>query len=134
MSPIPARFACLQRTAPQINAGDRAWAERLPEWLEVVPVTASSDPSFQGLDEREKEALVLAQLLPADLILMDDRKGSNAASRSGFAVIGTLGILVRASQREILDLPGAFDRLRNTNFRFRQEMLDALLDKQKGRQ
>ncbi|MBV9938409.1 MAG: DUF3368 domain-containing protein [Acidobacteriaceae bacterium] len=38
-----------------------------------------------------------------------------------------MGLLARAAQRGILDLADAFDKLKRTNFRYRQEVMDALL-------
>jgi predicted nucleic acid-binding protein len=38
------------------------------------------------------------------MILIDERKGANAALRKGFEVMGTLGILDRAAERGLLDL------------------------------
>ena len=58
---------------------------------------------------------------------MDDREGVVAARRQGFAVTGTLGVLSLAAERRMIDLADAFDRLKNTNFRYRQDFLDRLL-------
>ena len=46
----------------------------------------------------------------------------------GLEVTGTLGILQRAARRGLLNLEDAFDRLKRTNFRYRQEIMDKLLD------
>jgi len=54
--------------------------------------------------------------LHADVLLMDDQEGVAVARNKGFEVIGTLGILGRAAQRQLLDLADAFDRLKRTNF------------------
>ncbi len=59
---------------------------------------------------------------------MDDRKGVVVARSKGFAVIGTLGVLNLAARRGLIDLADSFARLKRTNFRYRQEILDALLD------
>jgi predicted nucleic acid-binding protein len=42
-------------------------------------------------------------------------------------VTGTLGVLDRAAQHRLIDLADAFNRLKATSFRYRSEMLDALL-------
>ena len=47
----------------------------------------------------------------------------------GFEVTGTLGVLDLAAERGLVDLVDAFDRLKLTNFRYRQGLLDALLKK-----
>jgi hypothetical protein len=89
----------------------------------------SDDPAFQSLDDGEKSALTLGLTLGAKLILMDDRKGAAVALQKGFEVTGTLGLLTRSAQRGILDLGDALARLKRTNFRYRQELLDDLLRK-----
>jgi predicted nucleic acid-binding protein len=58
---------------------------------------------------------------------MDDRQGVAAASAVGLRVIGTIGVLDRAALRGLIDLPAVVARLRETNFRYRPELLDALL-------
>jgi len=75
-----------------------------------------------------RAAITLALTLRADLILIDERKGTNAALKKGFEVTGTLGVLSRAASRGFVDLADSFARLKGTNFRHRQEIMDALLD------
>jgi hypothetical protein len=48
-------------------------------------------------------------------------------SNKGFDVVGTLGILRLAAQRGLIDLADSFARLIRTNFRYRQDILDAML-------
>lgn len=50
----------------------------------------------------------------------------------GFAVTGTLGILGLAARRGLVDLADSFARLKRTNFRYRQEIMDELLDQQES--
>jgi predicted nucleic acid-binding protein len=61
------------------------------------------------------------------LLLMDDEEGVAAARAKGLEVTGTLGVLSRAAQRHLLGLREAFDRLKRTNFRYRQEVMDEFL-------
>ena len=103
-----------------------------PDWLEVLPVTPIHDTALQILDPGERAALTLGLLLHADFILMDDRKGVTVALLKGFEVIGTLGVLVRASSLGMLDLASALKRLKETNFRYRQKLIDDLLNKHKS--
>jgi len=67
------------------------------------------------------------------MLLMDDRKGVNAAERKGLRVTGTLGILDLAAQRGVEEFAQAVERLRQTNFRVPQALLDELLEKHKER-
>ena len=57
------------------------------------------------------------------------------AKTHSFAVTGpgTLGVLARAAQRDLINLEAAFLRLKATNFRYRPEILDALLAQHKKR-
>jgi predicted nucleic acid-binding protein len=61
------------------------------------------------------------------LLLIDDRAGDMAARARGLETTGTIGVLLRAAQSGFVDLPTAFTRLAATNFRYRPELLDALL-------
>jgi hypothetical protein len=91
----------------------------------------TSDPEavgLRGLDAGEAAAIALALELKADLLLMDDREGAVAARRSGFVVTGTLGALALAAERGLLNLSEAFDRLKSTNFRCPQGIMDQLLN------
>ena len=87
---------------------------------------------MRNLDAGEGDAIVLAVELQADLLLMDDREGVLAARRKGFAVTGTLGVLGLAAQHGLLNLADAFDRIKRTNFRYRQDTMDALLAEASG--
>jgi len=107
----------------------RAWVNASPHWLEILPVTPSDDPALQRLDDGEKSALTLGMALGADLILIDDRKGAAVALQKGFQIAGTLGLLTRSSQRGLLDLADALERLKRTSFYYRQELFDDILKK-----
>jgi predicted nucleic acid-binding protein len=71
---------------------------------------------WHTLDPGEREAILLAQELQADLLLMDDRQGRQEAQRRALTVTGTLEVLERAAERGWLDLPSALTRLQATNF------------------
>jgi len=44
-----------------------------------------------------------------------------------------MGLLARAAKYGMLNLADAFDRLKQTNFRYRQEIMDALLHEADGK-
>lgn len=118
---------------PSAPEAMRTWTRSRPDWLEVSVVSASDDPSLDALDEGEKSAIALGLSLSADLLLIDDRKGAAIARGKGFEVTGTLGILDLAARRGMVDLANALARLRTTNFRRREELLDALLKQHERR-
>ena len=105
----------------------RNWMREPPAWVELHPHSEGSvDIELEGLDEGERAALTLAALLRADLLLLDDRKGARVGRKKGFRVIGTLRVLQLAASRGLLDLADSFERLKRTNFRYRQEIMDRL--------
>ena len=114
----------------------RHWVGNLPAWLEVrdAPLSQAEDASLKGIDAGERAAIQLAVSLHADLLLMDDRKGVNAAQKRGLRVTGTLGVLDLAAQRGLADFAQAVEQLRRTNFRVPQALLDVLLEKHKERE
>lgn len=54
------------------------------------------------LDRGEAEAIILAQELGADWLLIDERLGRKAATERGLSVIGLLGVLRLAKQEKIV--------------------------------
>lgn len=105
----------------------RNWAQALPFWAEVKPSPQVEDDAFRSLGAGERAAIALALAIQADLVLIDERKGTQFAIENGLAVAGTLGVLQKAARKGCLDLSEAFRRSKGTNFRYRQEILDSLL-------
>jgi uncharacterized protein len=72
-------------------------------WIDVV-----DDPSIHdiGLDVGETAAILLAERLRADALLIDERRGRAVAVRRGIAVIGTLGIVAGARRDGLLERAG----------------------------
>ncbi|MBI4904362.1 MAG: DUF3368 domain-containing protein [Acidobacteria bacterium] len=112
---------------PSAPCAVQSWMKEPPAWLKVMDVAESLDPALMVLDVGERSAIALGMVLKADLILIDERKGNAVALSKGFETTGTLGILDLAAKRGMIDLRDAVDRLKRTNFRYRQEIIDRLL-------
>lgn len=56
----------------------------------------------QELGAGESEAIVLAQELPADLLIVDERHAREKARRLGIRVTGVLGVLMEAKSHGLL--------------------------------
>jgi len=114
---------------PETPEPVRNWVRNSPEWVEVAPeVTAPIANSISlALDAGERAAIALALHLRADLLLIDERAGVSEARRLGLTVTGTLGILVRAAERGIVDLTSALNALQKTNFRASPDLLQQVL-------
>jgi len=108
----------------------RTWAQHLPAWVEIK--TPANIDSSLILDPGETEAICLARELNVAAILMDDRKGRNAAHRHGFLVTGTIGILEMSAKRGWLDLPRAIEMLQQTNVRLDTELIQAALSRERA--
>jgi predicted nucleic acid-binding protein len=55
------------------------------------------------LDAGESQAIVLAQEVSADWILIDERAGTKIAESLGLHPIGLVGVLIKAKQRELIE-------------------------------
>lgn len=129
---IPAEVAEELRDASAPSAV-QAWINEPPTWLNVVEATESDDPVLQTLDPGERSAIALGISLRADLILIDERKGTAVALSKRFETTGTLGILDLAAKQGMIDLRDPVERLKRTNFCYRQEIIDGLLAQARDR-
>lgn len=95
----------------------KEWLSKPPSWLRVQAVPSSQlELVTDDLDLGEREAIVLAHILQADLLLIDEISGRAEARRRNLRVTGTLGILRIAAENELIDVPQVLTRLRDTNF------------------
>jgi predicted nucleic acid-binding protein len=66
-------------------------------WLVVKPLEASVSQTLPfPLDRGETEAILLACQLNADVLLIDEKRGREAARHRGLVVAGVLGELIHA--------------------------------------
>ena len=115
---------------PEAPTAVSEWVARRPAWLEIERTTVPPDQSLRMLGEGEREAIILAQQHGPDvLLLMDEGKGRREAQRRNLRITGTLGVLSDAASRGWVDLPSAFERLRQTTFRASPSLLQSLLDR-----
>lgn len=90
----------------------REWIRKLPSWVEVQ---TPKHPVALGLQIGEEHAIALALELSVP-ILLDEKEARRIAESKGIVVIGTIGIIERASKRNLLDIKAAFSDLKRTNF------------------
>jgi predicted nucleic acid-binding protein len=111
----------------------RAWVSHMPEWLEIREVRSPLDATVAGLDPGEREAIQLAQEEHADLLLMDEKKGVRLARRQGLEVTGTLGVLMQAARRGLVDINAALNDLEATDFRCTPHLLEQVRQRAQGK-
>lgn len=97
-----------------------------PSWIVVKQPAGLIEVS--DVDPGEAEALQLAMEIGADALLIDDRRGRREAKRRGINVLGTVGILEIAADRQLLNLELAFELLKRTDFRISHILLDERLN------
>ncbi|MDY6785332.1 MAG: DUF3368 domain-containing protein [Cyanobacteriota bacterium] len=107
----------------------QTWIANPPNWLQIQAVTQASDEIVDLLDPGERAAILLAQQLNADLLLLDEMKARQTATDRGIVITGILGILDRAATMRLIDLPTAVRSLQNTSFWASEGLLKSLLDK-----
>ena len=74
------------------------------EWIKIAKIkNEKSLLFFLDLDKGEAEAIVLANEIDADLIILDETLGRFHAKHIGLKVTGTIGILLKAKETGIID-------------------------------
>ena len=98
----------------------------LPPWVSVEPDPA--EMAFRReLGAGESAVLALALITRADLVVLDDLQARLVAAELNLRTTGTLGILVAAQQRGLIqDSRAEARRLQAAGFRIHPELIDAL--------
>lgn len=81
------------------------------------------------LDRGESAAIAMAVELKADLLLMDEHRGRQAASRMGLTVLGVLGVLTEAKRRGFVEKVGSLlnDLQTKAGFRVSSALVERVL-------
>lgn len=111
----------------------REWLSSPPSWLRVQAVSSSQlELVTNDLDLGEREAIALAHLLRADLLLIDEISGRAEARRRSLRVTGTLGILRTAAEQKMIDVPEVLARLRETSFYVDEDLIRSIFGRWLG--
>ena len=100
------------------------WIQRIEqaktEWLTVVPCNPPSDAVMAAtatLDEGERQAIVLAAQESCDVLLIDDKKGREAAASLGIPITGVVGLLLTMKTRgRVEKIRPLLEELRNHGY------------------
>jgi predicted nucleic acid-binding protein len=128
------RVAVPQAVVSELLHGDapeivRNWASRLPPWISVDATPDVIFPGTEKLQAGERAAILLAESIEADIILLDEKAARRVAADRGLRVTGLLGVLGEAATRRLVEVAPAIDRLRKTSFRSSPALLKATLDR-----
>jgi hypothetical protein len=94
---IPPAVADELRALTHPSGSKRIQVALAEGWLVVEPLGTLISPKLPfPLDQGETAAILLACQLKADVLLMDEKRGREAARHCGLAVAGVLGELIHA--------------------------------------
>jgi len=122
------RAVATELSDPRAPAPVRNWWQEPPDWIGIAERGNEEPPEgLRRLHRGEREAILLAERLEADFVLLDEKAARRAARALGLPVMGLLGVLAAAANRDLVDVPRALDRLHRTNFRVSPALLGDLL-------
>lgn len=103
------------------------WLLTSPEWLEIKSLSGVIETELaELLDDGESEAIQLAAELGADLLIIDEKLGREIAVRRGLRIVGTIGVLALAGERDLIDVEKTIEKLEKTNFHVSSQLKEFL--------
>jgi len=99
-------------------------------WIKVVEVQPKLAVAVlvDELDSGESETIVLAREMQADWVLVDERLARRKLAMLGIPTIGTLGILLKAKEVELIEtIRPEMDKLRARGFRLTRRVYEDVL-------
>lgn len=101
-----------------------------PSWVDVRPVPSDAiSKIIDDLDLGERAAIVLAETIHADLLLIDEAADRAEAKRRRLRVTGTLGALRAGAEQCLVNVPDLLQRLKATSFYLDETLLSAVFDR-----
>jgi len=110
----------------------RDWATEPPPWVSILDSLVGSTAGMEKLQAGEKAAILLAESIHEDVIVLHEKSERHVAAERGLPMTGTLGILSAATARRLVRPAKAIDR-NAKNFRYSPALLKATLDGFRGR-
>jgi len=107
----------------------------LPSWFEVRTVDETRMPTFPvTLHRGERQAILLAEALRADVLLVDEQVGRTIALSRNIPLSGTLGVLERADRMGFVsNFPQVLQRLKASGFFIAETLEQQLLARHRSR-
>jgi predicted nucleic acid-binding protein len=107
----------------------------MPAWFEVRTVQETQSTTFPvTLHRGERQAILLAEALRADVLLIDEQIGRTIALTRNLPLSGTLGVLERADTMGLLtDFQQVLQRLKASGFFITDALEQQLLERHRTR-
>ena len=106
------------------------YGSTLPSWIKVEKVKVKKYQSFLEtiIDSGESSAIALASEKDDVTLILDDLKARKLAKQLGFNVSGSLGVLLKAKSKGIIEnIKPYIDKIINTDFRISDKIITELL-------
>lgn len=103
----------------------------LPDFFEIQ---VARDPNYikilqTFLDKGEASVVALALGFDDCLLIIDEFKGRKEAKSLGITITGTLGVLLLAKEKNLIEKIGPFiKQIQDTNFRISKSLTDKVLE------
>lgn len=118
------------------NYQDEAELIRHCDFIKVVSIKEQKAVEIlrkvSGLDLGESEAIIYADDVKADVLLMDEAKGRRVAKSMGLYIMGTIGVLLYAYDEKIIssvEVEQSLHRLKSTNRHISEDLIKYALSK-----
>jgi len=101
----------------------------LPQWITITNPSSNFHKGLQYiLDPGEASSIGLAFELENCLLIIDESKGRKIAKELGIAITGTLGVLLNAKQKGIINsIKPLLHKINTTNFRLSENIINQVL-------
>ncbi len=91
----------------------------LPEWIKIKAIQNETQKNSLSLilDKGEASSIALSLEIADSLLIIDEKKGRRIAQELGLKIIGTLGIILRAKEKGLIDsVKNVLEKLENAGF------------------
>lgn len=108
----------------------KEFGQPLPKWISIQKVinTEKLKELEAIVDKGKASAIALALETPDSVLIIDEKKGRNLASKYHIQIIGTLKVILIAKQKGIIQsVKPIINQLQQEGFRFSGALLDYLL-------
>lgn len=106
----------------------KEYLKNKPDWLIIKNHQEKVDLELEKLDKGERSAIILAEQINADLIILDEKLARKIAKSRKLKIIGLLGILYDGCLAGLIEV-NKFKDLEETNFFISSKLLEDIINK-----